>query len=119
MILLIAKSIWLTEINMSQPVLSPTLMLERSDHVLTADMGDEVIMMDMDKGTYFSLNGTGGLVWKELERPMTLEQVVRVLSKACDLDEAAQVEADVTLFLTDLYQKGLARAAAPSTKTGR
>ncbi|QFT78506.1 PqqD family peptide modification chaperone [Erythrobacter sp. THAF29] len=46
-----------------------------SEKILASNLGDEVVMMCIDKGKYFSLKGPSGRIWNLLETPTTLNEI--------------------------------------------
>lgn len=50
------------------------------DDVVDTDLdAGEVVLLHLGSKQYFSLNATGGLVWKELKRGQALTSIVRTL----------------------------------------
>ncbi len=81
---------------------------------------DEVVLINMESGNYYSLNRTAGRAWASIERRITAQEIAQELRRdyACD---GAQVEEEVLRFVNELLQEGLivqdeeeARAAAAS-----
>lgn len=46
-----------------------------SEKMLSSDLGDEVVMMCIEKGKYYSLQGPSGRIWQLLETPKTLGEI--------------------------------------------
>jgi hypothetical protein len=67
---------------------------------------DEVVLINMDSGNYYSLNRTAGRAWASIERRITAQEIARDLRRdyACD---GAQVEEEVLRFVKELHQEGL------------
>ena len=55
--------------------LSPTVRFTISPSVRTRALDDQLILLDLRHGEYFSLNPTGALVWRAIEGGATLEAV--------------------------------------------
>ncbi|WP_461425188.1 PqqD family peptide modification chaperone [Gymnodinialimonas sp.] len=75
--------------------------------MIAAEMDGEVVMMDIEKGSYFSMNAVGSHVWAALETPKTYEGVVADVIDSFDAPDQGQVSADITAFLDMLLSKGL------------
>ncbi len=80
--------------------------LRRTDGLLSAAVGEELMMMDATQGKYFNLNGVGARIWELLAVPTSLEALVTALTAEYDV-EADTARQEVEKFLTDLRQRGL------------
>ena len=47
----------------------------RNSKTISGRLHDELVMMDISLGKYFSLNATATAIWELLENPMTREEV--------------------------------------------
>jgi len=63
--------------------------VKRSSEPLQAGLDDEVVMMSVEKGSYYGLDPVGARIWELLESPKQVSEVV------ADLLEAYEVEKDV------------------------
>jgi hypothetical protein len=68
--------------------------------------GDEVVLVDVRQGVYFSLNEVGSIVWQALESGASLDQVVSGVITAFAVDEAT-ARADVIKLTDELVAAGL------------
>ncbi|MCR8746858.1 lasso peptide biosynthesis PqqD family chaperone [Romboutsia lituseburensis] len=62
-----------------------TIVSHRGDLDAT-DLDGEIVMMDLDKGQYFALNGVGSRIWQELEQPIKVGEIVDTLIGEYDVD---------------------------------
>jgi len=70
------------------------------------EIDDEVVLMDLASGDFFSLAGTSLDVWRLIDGTRSEAQIVAEL--AADYGEPAErVAADVTAFLGELRTAGL------------
>ncbi len=67
---------------------------------------DEVVLMDLASGDFFSLDGTSLAIWRMIDGSRDEAQIVSAIAKEYGV-EAAQVAADVGAFLSDLGALGL------------
>jgi hypothetical protein len=76
----------------------------RTDAVMATDLGDEVVLLNVETRAMHTLNETGSVVWSSAEDG--LDVVVERLSTqfAVDVDTA---RADATELLDELVAKGL------------
>lgn len=69
-------------------------------------VGDEVIVMHLDSGEFFSLRGTAAQIWLLIDNERSLSEIVAVLAKEHGAPESA-VSPDVEEFIKQLGQAGL------------
>ncbi len=79
-----------------------TTTVARSDELVSAEMGKEMVMMSLQQGQYFGLNTIGSRIWELLEQPMTVAELCKrlVVSYAVDPETCQQ---DTLDFLQELY----------------
>ena len=76
----------------------------------------EVVVVDLDKGLYFSIDGVGACVWGMLVSGVTVADII-----AWGTTEFASQESaadDITAFIGDLKEKGLVVEAAEPVPMG-
>lgn len=81
---------------------------ERNKKTISGKLHDELVMMDMDQGKYFSLNQTATVIWELLERPLTIEELCEKLTEEFEIDRE-QCEADTKQYLGEMMKLGLIR----------
>lgn len=86
-------------------------LLVRKQNVFTADMNGETVMMDTEKGKYFNLGAVGGRIWEVLEKKMTLEELVEILTGEYNIDYDTCLN-DVKEFVEKLVSMGLVEIEA-------
>lgn len=77
----------------------------REDRIFWQKVQDEIIILDLDRSTYFRLNGTGTFLWELLREPDSEDQMVQALMGRYDVDEARAQE-DVRAFVETLTANG-------------
>ncbi len=74
--------------------------------VFVTELGDTLALLDMENGTYYTLNQTGAFIWKKLSDGLSVENTVDALVYEYDvLNENAFN--DVNTLVVDLELKGL------------
>lgn len=69
--------------------------------------GDEVIILNPASGAYFSLDGVGDLVWRQLRAgPRSLDEIVDAVRSEYEVD-APTCRGDVRSLLEELTEAGL------------
>ena len=85
-------------------------MIGRSAGWLVSDLGDEVMMMNLDRGVYVGLNAMGAEIWRKIERPHTIGDICAALVDAFEVDpEICRSEVDV--FVDKMAVRGLITVA--------
>jgi hypothetical protein len=75
-------------------------------HIRSVIDDDGAVLLDVQKGTYFSLNNLGVEVWRRLERGQTLGQIEQEIAQdfAVPSDDVSR---DVQRFVRALEEKAL------------
>lgn len=76
------------------------------ERVTHEQIDGEVVALNLQTGSYFSLTGTSAFLWSRLERAARIEDLLRDLS-ARYLDCPADARGDVGRFLEQLAEAGL------------
>lgn len=66
-------------------------------------LDNETIIIDFDKGTYYSLSGTAYRIWSLIEQGSSVEAIIDQIT-ACYSGEEEKIEAAVRQFLGKLVQ---------------
>jgi coenzyme PQQ synthesis protein D (PqqD) len=75
---------------------------------LSSDLGDgERVILSVDRGLYFGVEGVGSLVWARLQQPVTIAALCAEVEREYEIDHAG-CERDVMVFVGELVQQGLA-----------
>jgi len=72
--------------------------LEVSSSVVTREIGGEMVLMDLESGTYFGLDAIGGRAWQAFEDGQSIEEL------------CAQIEPDFEVAPEQLREDMLALA---------
>lgn len=83
-----------------------TKTYQRSEDLLGAAVDDELLMMSIEKGCYFSLNSVGARIWELLKTPVTLAQLTSSLTTEYDVP-AQTCEQEIARFLAALDERGM------------
>jgi hypothetical protein len=78
----------------------------RNSKTISGRLHDELVMMDLDKGKYFSLNLVATRIWELLESPSDIDQLCGVLSGEYDVDPA-QCRRETEEVLGEMVKLGL------------
>jgi coenzyme PQQ synthesis protein D (PqqD) len=79
--------------DLSGRILDSTV-ISRSPSVLAATVQDEIVMMSIERGSYFGLDDIGSDIWQRIEPPCSFGALIDAL--------AADYEADRVTIATDV-----------------
>jgi hypothetical protein len=88
--------------------LSTTVRASRDQ--LSAEMSEEAVILELETGTYYSVNEVGAFVWGRLQEPRTVSEICRDVCEEFEVDES-RCETDVLAFLGRLQREGLIEIA--------
>ena len=91
---------------MPDPALEPQMQVCRIGDVLDADMDGEIVMMNIERGSYVGLNKTGTRIWALLEQPVVIKDLCDQLTSEFNVP-AEQCKEEVFDFLKNLMTRGL------------
>ena len=86
--------------------LPDTSRVARSQDHLSADIGEQIVLMSVHQGKYVGLDTIGAAIWRRLEQPLSVADLCGQLMEDFEADPA-QLRRDVSVFLTYLHRHGL------------
>lgn len=86
-------------------------VIGRSEGWLASDLGDEVMMMHLDRGVYVGLNAMGAEIWRRIETPHAIDDLCAALVDAFEVDPTT-CRAEVDAFVDKMLARGLVTVAA-------
>lgn len=87
-----------------------TTVISRSPSVMAAEVDGEIVMMSIEKGSYFGLDDIGSDIWKRIEQPCSFATLVDALAADYDADRNTIVS-DVTVLLGQMAEQDVVRLA--------
>ncbi|MCU0724381.1 MAG: PqqD family protein [Planctomycetes bacterium] len=72
-----------------------------NERTLSQELGDEVVLLQLDTGLYYTLAGTGARMWTLLGRHGEVEPVVAAMSEEFSADPA-EVHRDLLALVLEL-----------------
>lgn len=82
----------------------------KREDVAAKVMDGEAIMINLSNGTYYSMDGVGGLIWDLLDRERTLGEVAAAISARYDVGPE-EAYADLECLATELLDEDLVRVS--------
>jgi hypothetical protein len=62
--------------------------VQRNDsNLIVSELDDDLVMMDIENGSYLSLNKTGRIIWEQLEKPIMVCDLIQQLMNRFSVDE--------------------------------
>jgi hypothetical protein len=74
--------------------------------VMSRLVGDETVLLDLESGMYFGLDGVGKRIWEAIGEGLTLGEIAAIIVSEYEI-EVNQAQADVIEFVGDLVERGL------------
>ena len=71
-----------------------------------AQTGDEKVLMGVDSGLYYGVNSVGGQIWDEIQKALTVNELVERLMERYEVERTA-CEHQTLRYLSELRERGL------------
>jgi hypothetical protein len=81
------------------------MMVCKQTDWLAAKIGDELVMMSVEKGNYIGLSEVGARIWELIETPQDVDAVVAQLQNEFEVGPEV-CRAEVETFLGELVKHG-------------
>ena len=92
--------------------MDPQTRVSRRPSVISEQVLEETVVLDLESDAYVRLNRTGRMLWERLEAPQTVDALARALAREFELDEPRAL-VDATGFVRDLERRRLVELARP------
>ncbi len=79
---------------------------KRNSKTISGRLSDELVMMDIEKGKYFSLNPVATRIWDLLENPLSVDELCGLLMKEYEV-EAEQCRTEVGEVISEMVRLGV------------
>lgn len=86
----------------------PDTVVIRNEEPVAVEFDRSVVMMSLDQGMYFGLEGTGPRIWALLEQPRSVKQLCGELAREFEVDPETCLR-DVSAFLEELRRAQLVK----------
>jgi hypothetical protein len=88
--------------------ITSTMRLEHQERILMQEAAGTVVLLTLDGGQYFALEGTGGRVWELCNGHRTVSEIAAILAGEYDAPQR-NIASDLIALFTDLAHENLAR----------
>ena len=86
-------------------------IVEAVERHLSADLGKDKVLYQLDTGNCYTLNAVGICLWRHLQEPLPMGVLLERLLEAFDVPPG-QLEQDLLELLEDLVREGLVRVVS-------
>ena len=86
----------------------PEDRLTRTNDLLSTELDQETVLMSMDAGAYYGLEGAARSIWEKLENPTSFSELVDCLEREYRVSRET-CASDLQRFLAELEREGLLR----------
>lgn len=93
---------------MSVSSIGPNTVVSRSEEPVAVEVDGTVVMMSLEQGMYFGLEGVGPRIWALLDQPRSVREVCDALTDEFAIDADA-CQREVLAFLDELCASQLIR----------
>jgi hypothetical protein len=60
-------------------ITTETIISRRKEGLLVSELGNEMVMMDIESGNYIGLNETAKAIWAMIEQPIKVDELIKQL----------------------------------------
>ena len=87
------------------------MLYTRAAALLEAEVDGEIVALDREQGVVLGFNGVASDVWRLLEQPRSLDELVAALGERYEVDDA-QCRTEIAALLDRLSELNLVRRAS-------
>jgi hypothetical protein len=92
--------------NISALKLTDNSLLIRNSDLIGADMDGEMVMMSINKGVYYGINGVGSRIWALLENEISITTITQMICAEYAVN-APQLQTDLIVFIKEMIKNDL------------
>jgi hypothetical protein len=83
---------------MKRKEITTKTVISQIEEIVDSDIDGETVMMSIENGEYYGLDDIGSLIWKLIEKPINVSDLIDTLLERFDVDRKT-CERDVLVFL--------------------
>jgi hypothetical protein len=83
-----------------------TFVYRNEQKYLISVIGDETVMMDIDKGVYIGMNSVGSNIWNMLSEARSVKDIIFSLTTKYDIS-TAQCEKETLIYLKQMLDQDM------------
>jgi hypothetical protein len=93
---------------MSETITTNMTVQRNTGEILTSNIGDDLVIMDITQGNYVGLNKIANVIWQQIEKPIRVEDLIQYLMGRYDVQQD-ECTADTLLCLQKLQEQKLVK----------
>jgi len=86
--------------------MTPDTKLSIPAQVMSRLVDDETVLLDLESGMYFGLDGVGKRIWESVADGKSLSDIAAIISAEYEVEEEQALK-DVIEFASNLVERGL------------
>ena len=86
--------------------MTPETQLSIPPQVMSRLVDDETVLLDLESGMYFGLDGVGKRIWESVADGKSLGDIAVIITDEYEVDEEQALK-DVIEFASNLVERGL------------
>ena len=92
--------------TMGEARLGPETRVRQNPAVLSAEVGDAIVLLHAEQNAYYDMDSVGARVWRELTQPADVATICKILEQEYEVDPTT-CQADVLAFLENALNEGI------------
>lgn len=80
--------------------------INKAPDLLAAEMDGEIVLLNVEQGSYYGLDAVGSDIWQRLEAPIVISDLASQLARDYDGD-VETIESDLLALAAELHAEGL------------
>lgn len=94
--------------------ITKSCIVRRGNGQISSAVGDRIVILNLEDGTYYGLDAVGARVWCLIQEPVLVETIWRQILEEYDVD-ADQCLVDLVMLLQEMESKKLVEARRHET----
>ena len=86
--------------------MNPDTVLSIPPQVMSRLVDNETVLLDLESGMYFGLDGVGKRIWDAVTEGRSICEIAAIITEEYEVDDT-RAQADVIAFTGELVERGL------------
>ncbi|MBY0481740.1 MAG: PqqD family protein [Chitinophagaceae bacterium] len=78
----------------------------RKEQILASEVGNDLVMMDIENGQYITLNRVARIIWQQIETPISVTELLKALMQRFNVTKE-ECTNDTLEYLHNMYEQNL------------
>lgn len=96
--------------------IKPDTLIVQASPGVSATMGEHLIMLNVERGSYFDMNPTAKLIWESLTTPCTINDLCAIIHEEYEVSDHSCRES-VEHFILELQKENMVSFPEASSTT--